>query len=163
MASRDLIGRSRLDHRRRISEYVATFGLICICVALIVPFFSPLKMAYVCGFKWIYGTGALVFTVARAINANDPDDSLRMKRLHRMEFWAGVAFIAGAAFWFYQEKHMGDFAGVLAVLRDTIMFTLAGALIQIIAAFMIISRGKKEEEDYLRQKNNEKNSHRRSR
>lgn len=63
-----------------------------------------------------------------------------------MEFWAGVAFMVGAAFWFYQEGHLGKYAGILAVMRDTIMFTLAGALIQIISSWMIMSQSKKEQQ-----------------
>lgn len=96
-------------------------------------------------FKWVFSAGALIYTVARVVNVNDPSDSSRMRRLRRMEFWAGATFIVGAACWFYNEGHLGPYAGVLAVLRDTIMFTLAGALIQIIASWMIVSRAKKEQ------------------
>ena len=74
-------------------------------------------------------------------------DSMRMKRLRRMEFWSGVAFVAGAVFWFYQEAHLGPFAGLLGLMRDTIMFTLAGAVIQIIASWMIVAQAKKESEN----------------
>ena len=42
-------------------------------------------------------------------------------------------------------KGISAIRGVLAVLRDTIMFTLAGSLIQIIASWMIVSRAKKEQ------------------
>lgn len=62
-----------------------------------------------------------------------------------MEFWAGVAFVLGAALWFYSETRLGEYAGPLAVMKDTIMFTLAGALIQIIASWLIVSRTKKEQ------------------
>ena len=54
--------------------------------------------------------------------------------------------MVGAAFWFYQEGHLGKYAGILAVMRDTIMFTLAGALIQIISSWMIMSQSKKEQQ-----------------
>ncbi len=137
-------GNGSPEKRRKLVESTATFGLILICVALVAPFASPGDNAFVSGFKWVYAAGALIFTVARVVNANDPEDSLKMRRLRRMEFWAGVAFVAGAAFWFYQEGHLSEYAGILAVMRDTIMFTLAGALIQIIASWMIVSCGKKE-------------------
>lgn len=64
-----------------------------------------------------------------------------------MEFWAGVAFGIGAGFWFYREAHLGQYAGMLAVMKDTIMFTLAGAVIQVIASWMIFSLSKKEKEE----------------
>lgn len=132
------------EKRRRMVEATATFGLILICVALIAPFASPANVAMMSGFKWVYSAGTLIFLIARAANASDPEDSLRMRRLHRMEFWAGVAFMAGAAFWFYQEAHLGPYVGVLGLMRDTVMFTLAGAVIQIIASWMIVAQQKKE-------------------
>ncbi len=54
-------------------------------------------------------------------------------------------------------KGISGHTPVLAVLRDTIMFTLAGAvLIQIIASWMIVSRAKKNRikptDDVLRQR-----------
>lgn len=132
------------EKRRRQVEATATFGLILICVALAAPFAAPENVGLMSVFKWIYAAGTLIFLIARAVGAGDPSDSLRMRRLRRMEFWAGVAFLAGAAFWFYQEVHLGPYTGMLALLRDTIMFTLAGAVIQVIASWMIVARGKKE-------------------
>lgn len=129
--------------RRRI-EATATFGLLLICVALAVPFASPLDLDFISIFKWVYSAGALIFIIARAVGTKDSSDSLRIRRLRRMEFWAGVAFVFAAAFWFYEEAHLGEYAGVLAIMRNTIMFTLAGALIQIIASWMIVARSKKE-------------------
>ena len=61
-----------------------------------------------------------------------------------MEFWAGVAFMAGAVFWFVQEDRLGASGGLLALMRETVMFTLAGAFIQIIASWLIVYRVKKE-------------------
>ena len=78
--------------------------------------------------------------MARIVGVRDPRDTLRVRRLRRMEFWGGVAFGMGAFFWFYQEAHLGPFAGMLALMRNTIMFTLVGALIQVIASWMIASR-----------------------
>lgn len=145
MSSRIKRPLSATSTRRRRAEASATFGLILIFVALAAPFASSGNMDLLRVYKWIYCAGALVYTVARVASANDPADSARVRRLRRMEFWAGMAFIAGGAFWFYSESHLGEYAGMLAVLRDTIMFTLAGALVQIIASWMIVSRTKKEQ------------------
>lgn len=144
MAIKNSSSKGNIEKRRKLIESTATFGLILICVALIAPFAGTSDLEMLKTFKWIYCAGALIYVVARVVNAMDPSDSLRMRRLRRLEFWAGVAFIAGGAFWFYQEGHLGEYAGVLAVMRDTIMFTLAGALIQIIASWLIVSQAKKE-------------------
>ncbi len=145
MSSKTKVKGSSLEKRRKLVESTATFGLLLICVALVSPFMNPEKIDFLKIFKWVFSAGALIYTVARVVNVNDPSDSSRMRRLRRMEFWAGATFIVGAACWFYNEGHLGPYAGVLAVLRDTIMFTLVGALIQIIASWMIVSRAKKEQ------------------
>lgn len=126
-------------------ESAATFGLLLVCVALVAPFAGFGEMKILSIFKWVYSAGALIYTIARVVNVNDPADSIRLRRLRRLEFWAGMAFIMAAAFWFYEERHLGPFAGPLAVMRNTIMFTLAGAAIQVIASWMIVSRTKKEQ------------------
>lgn len=135
-----------LEKRRKLVERTATFGLILICVALCAPFANPENIDLLKIYKWLYSAGALIFVIARVVNVNDPSDSMRLRRLRRLEFWAGVAFVMGAAMWFYNESHLGPYAGALAVMRSTIMFTLAGAVIQIISSWMIVSRTKKEQE-----------------
>lgn len=133
-----------LEKRRKQVETTATFGLILICVALVAPFTSPGSMEYLNVFRWIYGSGALIYLMARITDISDPQDSPRLKRLRRMEFWAGVSFGLATAFWFIGQHRLGQYAGALAVLQNTIMFTLVGALIQIVASWLIYSQTKKE-------------------
>lgn len=133
-----------LEKRRKQVEATATFGLILICVALVGPFTSAASMEYLNVFRWIYGAGAVIYLIARIVDISDPEESLRLKRLRRMEFWAGVAFGLATAFWFIGQHRLGPYAGALAVLQNTIMFTLVGALIQIIASWLIYSQTKKE-------------------
>ena len=135
---------AELEKRRKQVEGTATFGLILICVALVAPFTSPTSMEYLNVFRWIYGSGALIYLVARLVDISDPKDSPRLKRLRRMEFWAGVSFGLATAFWFIGQHRLGEYAGALAVLQNTIMFTLVGALIQIVASWLIYSQTKKE-------------------
>lgn len=135
---------SGIEKRDRSAEGAATFGLLLICVALVVPFFNPSALGLMKVMKWIYCGGALIYVVARLIGARAPEESVRMRRLLRMEFWAGVAFMVGGAFWFYSESHLGPYAGMLALLRQTILFTLAGAAIQVIASWLIVSCRRKE-------------------
>lgn len=139
-------GNSAVDSEKRVrlAEGVATFGLLLICVSLVVPFFSPSSFGLMAVMKWVYAAGALVYTIARVAGSNVPGESIRLRRLRRMEFWGGVAFMIAAAFWFYTEMHLGPYAGMLALLRQTILFTLVGAAIQVIASWMIVSCQRKE-------------------
>ena len=133
-----------LEKRRKQVEATATFGLILICVALVAPFTSPASMNYLNVFRWIYGSGAVIYLIARIVDISDPKDSPRLKRLRRMEFWAGISFGLATAFWFIGQHRLGPYAGALAVLQNTIMFTLVGALIQIVASWLIYSQTKKD-------------------
>lgn len=139
-----------IEKRRKQMEGVATFGLLLIAVAMLGPFMSLTKGASTVvaldPYKWIYAAGALVYTFARLVNVSDPADSLRLRRLRRLEFWAGIAFCIGAFFWFYNASKFSQmtYVGPLALLRDTVIFSLAGAAIQTIAAWAIAWRQKKE-------------------
>lgn len=132
--------------RRRQAEGVATLALLLVLIAMAVPFFGNFLGAPLVWGKWVYAAGALLYTAARVVNVNAPGESLKLRRLRRMEFWAGMCFIVGGAFWFYEEQHFANIiVGPLAVLRQTVAFTMAGAVIQIVASWMIAFRQKKEE------------------
>lgn len=136
---------------RKAIESAATFGLILVAVGLAAPFTDLTNTDYIRFFKWIYTPGALIFTIARIIGSSDPDDSMRIRRLRRLEFWAGVSFCIGAFFWFYNEHRFAAFlpsgAGAMTYLRETVYFSLAGALIQVIAVAAIGRRLKKEQKN----------------
>ena len=133
--------------RRKQIESAATFGLILICVALVGPFTNPTSVESLKVFRWIYGAGALIYLIARIADSTDPQESLRLRRLRRMEFWAGISFGIACGFWFYNQHHYGEYAGVLAIMQTTILFTLVGAIIQIIASWLIYSQAKKDLKD----------------
>lgn len=133
-----------LERRRKQIERSATFGLLLICVALVGPFTDITNIKVLSVYRWIYGAGAIIYLIARAVDVSDPEESMRMRRLRRMEFWAGISFGIALFFWFYDQYHLGDGVGILAVLRNTIMFTLVGAVIQIIASWLIFSQNKKD-------------------
>lgn len=137
-------GVSALARRRKIVEAVATFGLILVAVGLAAPFVDMTDTAYLSMFKWVYAPGALLFTVARVCDRPDPSEDMRVRRLRRMEFWAGVAFCIGAFFWFYNDDRYSRFllsgVGALTYLRETILFSLVGAFLQLIASWMISYR-----------------------
>lgn len=136
---------AKLESRRKYVEIAASVGLLLVLAAMMTPFIGGVLGNSVSWAKWVYAGGALVYTVARVINVNAPDDSLRLRRLRRLEFWAGMCFIIGAAFWFYKlQYYSGIFFGPLAVMRQTVAFTMAGAVIQIVASWMIAAQMKKE-------------------
>lgn len=134
---------------RKAIEASATFGLILIAVGLAGPFTDLTNADYIRFFRWIYSPGAFIFTVARIVGSTDPDESMRLRRLRRLEFWAGVSFCIGVFFWFYNEDRYSEFlslaSGTMTVLRETIYFTLVGAIIQVLAVIFIGRRMKKEQ------------------
>lgn len=133
-----------LVRRRRMVEIAATFGLTLVAVGLLVPFATIENMRLAFAMRITYAVGALIYTVARMVNVNEPGDSARLRRLRRMEMWAGFCFIAGGAFWFYNAHRFSFIPFSLPVMRDTVAFTMAGAVIQVTASWMITSRMKKE-------------------
>ncbi len=136
---------AKLEQRRRYVEVAAAIGLLLVLVAMMAPFLQGWIGHSMMWTKWVYAAGALVYTCARVVNVNAPTDSLRLRRLRRLEFWAGMCFIVGAAFWFYKlQYYSGFFAGPIAVMRQTVAFTMAGAVIQIVSSWMIASQMKKE-------------------
>lgn len=138
----------RTEKSRKAIEGTAAFGLILIAVGLAAPFTDLLNSDYIRFFKWIYSPGALIYTIARIVGSTDPEESLRMRRLRRMEFWAGVAFCIGAFFWFYNEHRYEALlslgTGAMTYLRETVYFSLAGAVIQVIAIAALARQQKKE-------------------
>lgn len=132
-----------VERRRRVLESLATFGLLLLAIGLVAPFTDLDNTVMTKVFKWIFGTGALVYAVARIVGSVDRSGSLRIRRLRRMEAWAGIAFCVAAFFWFYNESLM-QYGMNMPAMRDTVVFTLVGALIQIIASWMIAYRQKKE-------------------
>lgn len=135
---------------KKALENTATLGLILVAVGMLAPFADMSSPGLIRVFKWIYTAGAAVFTIARAAGSTDHAESMQIRRLRRLEFWAGVAFCIGAFFWFYNENRFSFYLdlgmGTLACLRDTIYFTLAGAAIQILAVVMLSRRMKREGE-----------------
>lgn len=136
----------QLLRRRKIVEIVSTSGLLLVAVGLIVPFAAIENAPLALAMRIVYAVGAIAFTVARMINVNAQKDSARLRRLRRMEMWAGFCFIIGGAFWFYNAQRFSFIPFSLPVMRDTVAFTMAGAIIQVVASWLITSRMRKESE-----------------
>lgn len=133
--------------KRKKAESTATLGMVILAVSLLITLFNPFDEELKSTMRWAFATGAVTFLIARVVNLTIPGDSSNVKRLRRMEFWAGISFATATFFWFYHTGRSDlQIPGAVEItsLRDTIVFTLAGAVIQIIATWLIYFREKKE-------------------
>ncbi len=133
-----------VNKRLKQVEIAASLGLLLLCAGLIAPFAAPNSIVAIEVCKWIYAVGAVVYTVARFINVAGTEDSRILRRMRRMLGWAGICFCVGAAFWFWNQSKYGNFGLSLATMRDTVAFTLAGAIIQIVGSWRVAMRMKRE-------------------
>lgn len=141
----EAVAPKNLEKRRKTVESIASIGMLMVAVSLAVPFSDLTSATLLETFKWVFAAGALVYTIARVVNVCDPRDSFRLRRLRRMEAWAGVAFCIASFFWFYNTHRYGAaFGASLTLLRETILFTMVGAILQVVASWMIYAREKKE-------------------
>ncbi len=140
---------AQIESLRRKVESTATFGLLMIAVGLALPFIDLFSDVWGEIGRWVYVVGAVIYVIARMVKITDPADTMRIRRLLRLEFWAGVAFLIGAGLWFYKAIKFGDMlpGTGLVILKDTVLFTLVGAAIQLIASWMIYFQRKKIQED----------------
>jgi hypothetical protein len=135
---------SKREKVQKISEIGANIGMLLLCAGLMIPLFNLTNIGVLAIFKWIYTAGAVIFLISRGIGASDQTGSIRLRRLRRLEFWAGVAFVLAASLWFYKEQRMPETAGALYVVKDTILFSLVGAVVQIIASWLSYFAAKKK-------------------
>ncbi len=138
-----------IEQRRRRMEALSTLGLLLIAVGLVAPFAAVDNIPTITICRWIFTAGAVTYTVARMVDVNFPSDSVRMRRLRRMEMWAGFCFLVASGFWFYNTHRFAGIVFSLPVMNNTIVFTLAGAMIQVIASWMISAQGKKDKKENI--------------
>ncbi len=129
---------------RRAMEALATFGLILVAAGLVAPMSFTQSPAWMATFKWIYAAGALMYFGARLTASFGRDESMRVRRLRRMETWAGICFLVAGFFWFYNTANSLWMASPFKAMQETIVFTLAGAVIQVVASWMLSSAQQKE-------------------
>lgn len=141
--------------RRKVTDFISGGGMVLIAIGLLIPLLnlSDTSMLPIC--KWVFTTGVLLCLGAKCVVTYPPSTSFRLRRLKRLEFWASVCFAVGAGFWFYNESKFSgiDGIGALSIIRDTILFTLSGAIVQLIAAWLIYFREKKEAKESRKENN----------
>lgn len=113
----------------RIALWGMTVGMLLIVAGTL----SPLIGGHVSVYRWIYGAGAALLLVIRIFTPYT-GSLLRLKRLYRIESWSALFFCVAAFFMFYQP----------GIMRDWLVFTLAGGAIQIYTSIMIPLVVKKE-------------------
>lgn len=107
-----------------MASWTVNIGLLAIAVATLMPLINY-SFTW---FRYIYAFGALLTIIGRLASVNVyRDESLRVRRLARMELWAAIIFGVGAFFTFW--KGAGP--------TDWLAFTLAGAVLQGYASIMI--------------------------
>lgn len=115
--------------RRSAWLWLTDAGLLFIAVGILLPLLSiDLSIS-----RWFYTAGALMALTGRLMTPYR-GDSLRVKRLHRIQAWSAIFFCVGAFFMFYPG----------AGASDWLAFTLAGAAIVIYSSIMIPIAQRKE-------------------
>ena len=127
------------------AEITAVFGLILVAVGLVSPLAGFEIPAWNVVFKWVFAAGALLYTAARIAGSFGRKESFRVRRLRRLEIWAGIAFCVASFFWFYNTSKIDSDVLTFRMFQETIVFTLVGAMIQIVASWMLAARLKKEQ------------------
>lgn len=105
------------------AQWTAVAGLMLVVVATALPLLR-ITGEWV---RWIYSAGALAVLAGRFFNRPPKKAPLRVRRLFRMEVWAGLMFCVGAFFMFYTGSGRMDYMA----------FTLAGGMIEVYASLMI--------------------------
>ena len=96
-------------------------------MAVVVATALPLLQCGGGAVRWIYAAGALAVIAGRALTPFYDLFILLVRRLYRMEVWAGIMFAAGAFFLFWPG----------ASAQDAIAFTLAGGALEVYASLTI--------------------------
>lgn len=138
------------ESRKRLlkaTEIAANIGLVFVAVGLVSPIIGFEDVVWLLIFKWVFTVGAVIYFAARLAGAFGKEESFRVRRIRRMEVWAGVAFCVAAFFWFYNTAHIAqDTLRFMSfkMYQNTIVFTLVGAMIQIVASWMLNAAQRKE-------------------
>lgn len=91
-------------------------GLLLIVAATALPLFHIMGLVP----RSLFTAGAALVLIGRLFAPSVKEQSLRVRRLCRLEVWVGIIFCAGAFFMWYTPERM-----------DWLAFTLAGAAVQI--------------------------------
>lgn len=109
---------------------LSTIGLLVIGVATLIPLlYGSFTHPW---FRYLYAAGAAMVIVGRLFSPYT-GKHLRMKRLRRMEAWSSIFFGVAVFFMFYDKIQN----------RDWLAFTMAGAVVQVVATMLMVRVAKK--------------------
>lgn len=106
-----------------IGFWLTNIGLLAIMVAAALP----LLRLWTTGFGYLYAAGAALLLAGRFLTLPGKEESLRIRRLGRMEIWTALVFVAGAVFIFLPQGQGNDW----------LAFTLAGGVLTLYTSLMI--------------------------
>jgi len=117
-------------NKKTILYAILIIGLLMIACGMVMPFFAGLQFV---AFRYIFCAGAVLTLLSRLFTRYG-GDNLRVKRLHRLEFWSALLYCVAGFFLFYPH----------GTLQEALAFTLAGAFVQVYASIMIGIEERKE-------------------
>ncbi len=109
-------------NKKTILYAILITGMLMMACGMALPFFAGLQFV---AFRYIFCTGAVLTLLSRLFSRYD-GENLRIKRLHRLEFWSALLYCVAGFFLFYPH----------GTLQEALAFTLAGAVVQIYASIM---------------------------
>lgn len=110
---------------------LTNIGMLTVLVSVALPLFHTALSAV----KWIMAAGALLHLAGRILSMKYFKTlGLRQRRLHHMEIWAALFFVASAAVIFF---HWGG-------PTDWIAFTLAGGVLLVYTSLMLPRAARKD-------------------
>ena len=124
------------NKRLFIGNLLLCIAMTTLLVGAILPFFSHDWQ----GWKYVLAAGALGTLVAQLL-IPAPSDELRIKRFAHMNVWSAIIYCIAA---------YCPFSHDISMQQSWVAFLLAGALMQIIAVYMIgrLSAKKDKESKY---------------
>ncbi|MBR5118529.1 MAG: hypothetical protein IK100_07795 [Muribaculaceae bacterium] len=120
--------------KQNIGNFLLCMSMTLLLAAAVVPLFITPMPAWQ---RWLLAAGAVGTLVAQFLIPS-PSDNFRIKRLSRMNVWAGIVYCIAAYCRFSSYPDMQ---------RSWVAFLLAGAVLQIYATLMLskLTKDKKAE------------------
>lgn len=119
-----------MQKKEEILNIVLSVSMIIIATVAILPL---LKIQWT-GLPYLFAVGAVGTFVVRLLSPQYKGDSLRIKRLFRLETVSSICYMLSAFFMFYPYSEQTDW----------LAFLTAGAVLQVYASFMISYLEKKQ-------------------
>jgi hypothetical protein len=120
--------------KQNIGNIILCVSMTVLLVAAVIPLFITPMPSWQ---RYMLAAGAAGTLIAQFFIPS-PSDDFRIRRLSRMNVWAGIVYCVGAYCLFSSNIDMQ---------RSWIAFLLAGAVLQIYATFMLskLTNSKKQE------------------